>query len=49
VLGVPLGVYDRLRDVLGLNVPAGAIKRIFTGLTGILLSGAVLAILRRRR
>ncbi|AJP04255.1 cation-binding protein [Streptomyces cyaneogriseus subsp. noncyanogenus] len=49
VLGVPLGVYDRLRDVLGLNVPAAAIKRIFTGLAGLLLSGAVLALLRRRR
>ncbi|MEV5885026.1 hemerythrin domain-containing protein [Streptomyces sp. NPDC052020] len=49
VLGVPLSVYDRVRDVLGLNTPAAAIKKILAGLTGVLLCGAALAIPRRRR
>ncbi|MEV3971526.1 hemerythrin domain-containing protein [Streptomyces sp. NPDC050698] len=48
LLGVPLSLYDRLRDGLGLSVPSAVVKRILTGLAGLCVSAAVAAVLRRR-
>ncbi|MFF7892289.1 hemerythrin domain-containing protein [Streptomyces sp. NPDC007907] len=49
VLGVPLSLYDRLRDGLGLGVSGPWGRRILSGLVGLLVSGAVAAIVRKRR
>jgi hypothetical protein len=49
VLGVPLSLYDRLRDGLGLGVSGPWGRRILSGLIGLLVSGAVAVIVRRRR
>ncbi|GAA4658426.1 hemerythrin domain-containing protein [Streptomyces youssoufiensis] len=48
VLGVPLSLYDRLRDGLepGVSGPWG--RRILAGLTGLLVSGAVAVLVRKR-
>ncbi|MFJ5998658.1 hemerythrin domain-containing protein [Streptomyces sp. NPDC092370] len=48
LLGVPLSLYDRLRDGLGLSVPSRVAKRVLSGLAGLLVSAAVAAILRKR-
>ncbi|MFJ8596991.1 hemerythrin domain-containing protein [Streptomyces sp. NPDC093598] len=48
LLGVPLSLYDRLRDGLGPVLPSAVLKRALTGLTGLLVSAAVAAILRKR-
>ncbi|MEV7078168.1 hemerythrin domain-containing protein [Streptomyces sp. NPDC093516] len=49
VLGVPLSLYDRLRDGLGLGVSGPWGRRLLSGLIGLLVSGAVAVIVRRRR
>ncbi|MEU6682944.1 hemerythrin domain-containing protein [Streptomyces sp. NPDC046832] len=49
VLGVPLSLYDRLRDGLGLGVSGPWSRRILSGLVGLLVSGVVAAIVRKRR
>ncbi|MEU3850116.1 hemerythrin domain-containing protein [Streptomyces sp. NPDC029554] len=49
VLGVPLSLYDRLRDGLGLGVSGPWGRRILSGLIGLLVSGAVAVIMRKRR
>ncbi|AMW08632.1 cation-binding protein [Streptomyces qaidamensis] len=49
LLGVPLSLYDRMRDGLGPVLPSAMLKRLLTGLTGLLVSVAVAAIVRRRR
>ncbi|MFJ4537166.1 hemerythrin domain-containing protein [Streptomyces tibetensis] len=49
LLGVPLSLYDRIRDGLGLNFPSAVAKRVLTGIAGLLVSAAVAAIVRRRR
>lgn len=48
LLGVPLSLYDRLRDGFGLSVPSPVAKRVLSGLAGLLASAAVAAILRKR-
>ncbi|MFD5161972.1 hemerythrin domain-containing protein [Streptomyces hawaiiensis] len=48
LLGVPLSLYDRLRDGLG-PLPPAALKRVLTALTGLLVSVAVAAAVRKRR
>ncbi|MFF8672838.1 hemerythrin domain-containing protein [Streptomyces sp. NPDC015242] len=48
VLGVPLSLYDRLRDGLGLGVSGSWGRRILAGLIGLLVSGAVAVLVRRR-
>ncbi|MFE6406923.1 hemerythrin domain-containing protein [Streptomyces sp. NPDC057837] len=48
VLGVPLSLYDRLRDGLGLGVSGPWGRRILAGLIGLLVSGAVAVLVRRR-
>ncbi|MFI8194878.1 hemerythrin domain-containing protein [Streptomyces sp. NPDC085946] len=49
VLGVPLSLYDRLRDLLGRGGPASALRKLLTGLGALLLSAAAAAALRRSR
>ncbi|MFG2466124.1 hemerythrin domain-containing protein [Streptomyces canus] len=49
VLGVPLGLYDRMRDAFGLSTPMGAAKKVLTGLAGVLMLVAAVALRRRRR
>ncbi|MFI8165035.1 hemerythrin domain-containing protein [Streptomyces sp. NPDC085931] len=49
VLGVPLSLYDRLRDGLGLGVSGPWGRRILSGLIGLLVSGAVAVLVRKRR
>jgi hypothetical protein len=46
---VPLGLYDRMRDALGLSTPMGAAKKVFTGLAGALVLIAAVAMRRERR
>ncbi|MFD5743585.1 hemerythrin domain-containing protein [Streptomyces massasporeus] len=48
VLGVPLSLYDRLRDLLGLHLSTAALKKVLTGLLGLAISGFAAAILRKR-
>lgn len=48
VLGVPLSLYDRLRDGLGLGVSGPWARRILAGLTGLVVSGAVAVLVRKR-
>ncbi|MGW6646261.1 hypothetical protein [Streptomyces iakyrus] len=50
--GVPLSLYDRIRDGLGPARPSAVVRRGRTGLTelaGLLASAAVAAIVRKRR
>jgi hemerythrin superfamily protein len=49
LLGVPLSFYDRLRDGLGPILPPAVLKRVLTGLTGLLVSAAVAVLVRKRR
>ncbi|PIM68014.1 cation-binding protein [Streptomyces sp. JV178] len=49
VLGVPLGLYDRMRDAFGLSTSMGAAKKVFTGLAAVLVLVAAVATRRRRR
>ncbi|WP_171117935.1 MULTISPECIES: hemerythrin domain-containing protein [unclassified Streptomyces] len=49
VLGVPLGLYDRMRDAFGLSTPMAAAKKVFTGLAGVLVLAAAVAMRRKRR
>jgi hemerythrin superfamily protein len=49
LLGVPLSLYDRIRDGLGLSFPSAVAKRVLAGLVGLFVSGAVAAIVRQRR
>ncbi|MFD5337973.1 hemerythrin domain-containing protein [Streptomyces hawaiiensis] len=49
LLGVPLSLYDRLRDRLGPILPPAVLKRVLTALTGLLVSAAVAAVVRKRR
>ncbi|WP_245237041.1 hypothetical protein RFN58_02715 [Streptomyces iakyrus] len=46
---MPLGLYDRIRDGLGPVLPSAVVRRVLTGLTGLLVSAAVAAIVRKRR
>ncbi|MFI9542911.1 hemerythrin domain-containing protein [Streptomyces sp. NPDC052016] len=49
VLGVPLGLYDRMRDAFGLSMSMAAAKKVFTGLAGVLMLVAAVAMRRKRR
>lgn len=49
VLGVPLGLYDRMRDAFRLSTPMAAAKKVFTGLAGVLVLVAAVAMRRKRR
>ncbi|MET9505504.1 hemerythrin domain-containing protein [Streptomyces sp. NPDC006622] len=52
ILGVPLSLYDRARDALGLGSAAGTVKKRLVGLAALLVSAAAavaVAVLRRRR
>jgi hemerythrin superfamily protein len=49
VLGVPLGLYDRMRDAFGLSTSMGAAKKVFTGLAAVLVLVAAVAMRRSRR
>jgi hemerythrin superfamily protein len=49
VLGVPLGLYDRMRDALGLSTSMAAAKKVFTGLASVLVLVAAVAMRRKRR
>ncbi|MET9440485.1 hemerythrin domain-containing protein [Streptomyces sp. NPDC006610] len=49
LLGVPLSVYDRIRDALRLPLPAAAIRKVLGALSAVLLSVAAAAVLRKRR
>ncbi|MEG8274996.1 hemerythrin domain-containing protein [Streptomyces sp. AHA2] len=49
VLGVPLSLYDRTRDALGLNLPAAVLRKVLAGLAGLVVSAVVFAALRKRR
>ncbi|MDG9717639.1 hemerythrin domain-containing protein [Streptomyces sp. DH24] len=49
VLGVPLGLYDRMRDAFGLSTPMATAKKVFTGLAGVLVLAAAVAMRRKRR
>ncbi|MER7483141.1 hemerythrin domain-containing protein [Streptomyces sp. NPDC126510] len=49
VLGVPLGLYDRMRDAFGLSTSMAAVKKVFTGLAGVLVLVAAVAMRRKRR
>ncbi|MFI2428803.1 hemerythrin domain-containing protein [Streptomyces sp. NPDC018955] len=49
VLGVPLGLYDRMRDAFGPSTPMAAAKKVFTGLAGVLVLAAAVAMRRKRR
>ncbi|WP_338785686.1 hypothetical protein [Streptomyces sp. DG1A-41] len=48
VLGVPLSLYDRLRDGLGLGVSGPWGRRILAALIGLLVSAAVAVLVRKR-
>ncbi|MBI0297636.1 hemerythrin domain-containing protein [Streptomyces sp. PRKS01-29] len=47
VLGVPLSLYDRIRDGLGLGSPVAAVRKMLSRLVGMLLSAV--AVVRERR
>ncbi|MFE6336815.1 hemerythrin domain-containing protein [Streptomyces sp. NPDC057798] len=47
VLGVPLSLYDRMRDAFGLNTSVSAAKKVLTGLAGVLVLIAAVAMRRR--
>jgi hemerythrin superfamily protein len=49
LLGVPLSVYDRIRDALRLPLPAAAIRKVLGALSAVLLCVAAAAVLRKRR
>ncbi|MEV5437024.1 hemerythrin domain-containing protein [Streptomyces sp. NPDC052682] len=49
VLGVPLSLYDRMRDAVGMRVPRAVVRKVLAGLAGLVVSVAVTAVLRRRR
>ncbi|MFI9823634.1 hemerythrin domain-containing protein [Streptomyces sp. NPDC052013] len=49
VLGVPLGLYDRIRDAFGPSTSKAAARKVLTGLTGILTLVAAVAMRRKRR
>lgn len=49
VLGVPLGLYDRMRDAFGLSTSMSTAKKVFTGLAGVLALVAAVAMRRQRR
>ncbi|CAL9666973.1 hypothetical protein SUDANB176_07273 [Streptomyces sp. enrichment culture] len=49
VLGVPLGLYDRMRDAFGLSTSRAATKKVLTGLAGVLVLVAAVAVRRKRR
>ncbi|MFD8150959.1 hemerythrin domain-containing protein [Streptomyces sp. NPDC059720] len=49
VLGVPLSLYDRTRDALGLNVPAHVLKKVLAGVAGFVVGVAAFAVVRKRR
>ncbi|GHB54556.1 hemerythrin [Streptomyces viridiviolaceus] len=50
VLGVPLSLYDRIRDALGFAASAPSlIKKLFGGLAGLLLSAAAAVTTVRKR
>ncbi|MEU1851487.1 hemerythrin domain-containing protein [Streptomyces sp. NPDC019990] len=49
VLGVPLGLYDRMRDAFGLSTPMATAKKVFTGLAGVAVLVAAVAMRRKRR
>ncbi|MDL5199308.1 hemerythrin domain-containing protein [Streptomyces sp. ALI-76-A] len=49
VLGVPLSLYDRMRDALGPGRSAATAKKVVGGLVGLLVSIAVAVALRGRR
>jgi MYXO-CTERM domain-containing protein len=46
---VPLGLYDRMRDAFGLSTSMAAAKKVFTGLAGVLVLAAAVAMRRKRR
>ncbi|MFE9771976.1 hemerythrin domain-containing protein [Streptomyces sp. NPDC005931] len=48
VLGVPLGLYDRMRDAFGLSTPMAAAQKVFVGLAGALVLVAAVAKRRKR-
>ncbi|MCL7427178.1 hemerythrin domain-containing protein [Streptomyces sp. YS415] len=47
VLGVPLSLYDRMRDAFGLSTSMSAAKKVLTGLAGVLVLIAAVAMRRR--
>ncbi|MFF0006432.1 hemerythrin domain-containing protein [Streptomyces tibetensis] len=49
LLAVPLSLYDRIREGVGLSFPSAAAKRVLAGLVGLLVSGAIAAMVRQRR
>ncbi|MEV6958682.1 hemerythrin domain-containing protein [Streptomyces sp. NPDC051207] len=51
VLGVPLSLYDRIRDALGLGSSASRAKKLLIALAGVLMSAAAAAVVlpRKRR
>ncbi|MFE9028325.1 hypothetical protein ACFYOA_18980 [Streptomyces iakyrus] len=49
LLGMPLSLYARIRDGLGPVLPSAVVRRVLTGLTGLLASAAAPAIVRKRR
>ncbi|MGW0473826.1 hemerythrin domain-containing protein [Streptomyces coeruleorubidus] len=49
VLGVPLGLYDRMRDALGLSTSMAAAKKVLAGLAGVLVLVAAVVMRRNRR
>ncbi|CAL9616237.1 hemerythrin domain-containing protein [Streptomyces griseomycini] len=48
LLGVPLSVYDRVRDALGLGSPA-VVRKVLTGLAGVLVAALAAVAVRRKR
>ncbi|MER7481645.1 hypothetical protein ABTX60_29120 [Streptomyces sp. NPDC126510] len=46
---MPLSLHDRMRDRLGPAFHSAVVKRVLTGLAGLLVSAAVAAIVRKRR
>ncbi|WP_437013900.1 hypothetical protein [Streptomyces sp. enrichment culture] len=48
VMGVPLSLYDRLRDLLGLDLSTTALQKVLPGLLGLAITGVAAAILRKR-
>ncbi len=49
VLGVPLALYDRMRDAFGLSTSRAAAKKLLAGLAGVLVLVAAVAMRRKRR
>ncbi|CAL9369515.1 hypothetical protein SUDANB1_00834 [Streptomyces sp. enrichment culture] len=47
-MGVPLSLYDRLRDLLGLDLSTTALQKVLPGLLGLAITGVAAAILRKR-